>query len=54
MAKKRKTKWTVWDDLRTALNPEKKLQTAETEIYRLVMSNGTWDDFKVSICMSRV
>ena len=44
----------VWDDLRTALNPEKKLQTAETEIYRWVMSNGTWDSFKVSICMSGV
>ena len=25
MAKKWKTKWTVWDDLRTALNPEKNL-----------------------------
>ena len=54
MAQKRKTKWAVWDDLRTALNPEKKLQTAETEIYRLVVSNGTRDCFKVSICMSRV
>ena len=54
MTKKWKTKWTVWNDLRTALNPEKKLQTAETEIYRLGISNGTWDDSKVSICMSRV
>ena len=54
MAKKRKTKWAVWNDLRTALNPEKKLQTAETEIYRLVMSNGTLDDSKVSICMPSV
>ena len=47
MAKKRKTKWTVWDDLRTALNPEKKLRTAETEIYPPVMSNGPQGDFKV-------
>ena len=54
MTKKWKTKWTVWDDLRTALNPEKKLQTAETEIYRLVMSNCTREDFKVNIRMSRV
>ena len=43
MTKKWKTKWTVWDDLRTALNPEKKLRTAETEIYPSVMSNGAWD-----------
>ena len=54
MTKKWKTKWTVWGHLRTALNSEKKLQTAETEIYRLVMSNGTRDDFKVSIFISRV
>ena len=54
MAEKRKTKWAVWDDLRTALNPEKKLRAAEIEIYRLEVSNGTWDCFKVSICMSRV
>ena len=47
MTKKWKTKWAVWDDLRTALNPEKKLRTAETEIYPSVMSNGAWDDFKV-------
>ena len=45
MTKKRKTKWTVWDDLRTALNLEKKLQTAEIEIYRLVMSNGAWGQY---------
>ena len=54
MTKKWKTKWAVWDDLRTALNPEKKLRTSETEIYRYGMSNGTWDHFEVSICMSRV
>ena len=54
MTKKWKTKWTVWDDLRTALNPEKKLRAAEIEIYRLVTSNGAWEDFKISICMSRV
>ena len=54
MTKKWKTKWTVWNDLRTALNPEKKLRTAEIEIYRLVMSNGPQGDFEVSICMSGV
>ena len=36
------------------IEPGKKLRTAEIEIYRLVMSNGTWDDFKFGICMSRV
>ena len=36
------------------IEPGKKLQTAETEIYRLVMSNGTRDDLKVSVCMSGV
>ena len=43
MTEKWKTKCTVWDDLRTALNPEKKLRTAETEIYPSLMSNGAWD-----------
>ena len=38
--KKRKTKEVVWDVLRTGIAPEKKLWTAGTEIYRLVMSNG--------------
>ena len=42
--KKRKTKEAVWDDLRTGIEPEKTLWTAETEIYRLVMSNGRFDD----------
>ena len=41
---KRQTKVAVQDDLRTAITPEKKLQTAEIEIYRLVMSNGVFGD----------
>ena len=41
---KTKTKDVVWDDLRTVMNPEKKLRTAETEICRLVMSNGEFGD----------
>ncbi len=49
-----KTKWTVWDDLRTALKLEKKLRTAETEIYRWIMSNGPLGECKFSKCMSRV
>ena len=41
-----KTQEAVWDDLRTAMKPEKKLRTAETEIYLSVMSNnglGDWN-----------
>ena len=43
--KKAKTKEAVWDDLRTGIEPEKKLWTAETEIYRLVMLNGESGDW---------
>ena len=43
--KKAKTKEAVWDVLRTGIEPEKKLWTAETEIYRLVMSNGEFGDW---------
>ena len=42
-----KTKEAVWDDLRTAMKPEKKLWTAEIEIYRLVTSNGVFGDGNV-------
>ena len=38
------TKTFVWNDLRTAIEPEKKLRTAEDEIYKLVMSNGEFGD----------
>ena len=41
---KSKTEEVVWDDLRTTMKPEKKLRTAETEIFRLVMSNGEFGD----------
>ena len=44
---KRQTKVAVWDDLRTAMKPEKKLWTAETEICRLVTSNGVFGDGNV-------
>ena len=44
--KMQKTKEAVWDDLRTGIEPEKKLWTAQSEIYRLVMSNGRFDDWK--------
>ena len=43
--KNAKTKEAVWDDLRTGIAPEKKLWTVETEIYRLVMSNGESGDW---------
>ena len=42
-----KTKEVVWDDLRTGIEPEKKLWTAETEIYRLVMSNGEFGEWNL-------
>ena len=35
-----KTKVVVWDAIRTAIEPEKKIRTAEIEIYRLVRLNG--------------
>ena len=44
---KRQTKVAVQDDLRTAITPEKKLQTAEIEICRLVTSNGVFGDGNV-------
>ena len=43
--KKCKTKEVVWDVLRTGIEPEKKLWTAETKIYRLAMSNGESGDW---------
>ena len=42
-----KTKEVVWRDLRTVTKPEKKLWTAETEIYQLVMSNSEFGDRNV-------
>ena len=41
------TKTFVWNDLRTTIEPEKKLQIAETEIYRLEMSNCEFGDRNV-------
>ena len=38
--KTEKTKVVVWDAIRTATKPEKKIWTAEIEIYPLVTSNG--------------
>ena len=38
--KNEKTKAVVWDAIRTALKPEKKIWTAGIEIYRLVISNS--------------
>ena len=39
-SKNEKTKVVVWDAIRTAIEPEKKIRTAEIEIYRLVRLNG--------------
>ena len=44
---KRQTKVAVWDALRIGMKPEKKLWTAEIEIYRLVTSNGVFGDGNV-------
>ena len=41
------TKTFVWNDLRTAIEAEKKLQIAETEIYRPEMSNCEFGDRNV-------
>ena len=49
---KRKPKDVVWDALRTAMKPEKKLRTAETDICLSVMSNngfGDWNLVKLRI-----
>ena len=44
--KNEKTKMVVWDAIRSATKPEKKIWTAEIEIYRLVTSNGPSGDRK--------
>ena len=38
---KMETKVVVWDAIRTAMKPEKKIWTAEIEIYRWVNSKGS-------------
>ena len=44
---KRQTQVAVWDALRIGMKPEKQLQTAEIEIYRLVTSNDVFGDGNV-------
>ena len=44
---KAQTKVAVWDALRIGVEPEKKLCTAEIEIYRLVASNGVFGNGNV-------
>ena len=48
-----KTKTVVWDAIRTAMKLEKKIWTAEIELYRWVMSNGPYGYRKMqkrSVC----
>ena len=41
-----KTKAVVWDAKMIEMKPEKKIWTAEVEVYRWVMSNGPYGDKK--------